>query len=79
MTEQDTQATRRAIRALDTAPGRSIAGATLAMLDGTTLGEAGAIVEQWKAAHRLPYLSPEACRDLAARIEAAMLAERAAS
>jgi len=77
MTEQDKRAARRAIRALDAAPGRTIAGATLAVLDGTTRGEASAIVEAWKAANGLPYLSPEACRDLAARIEAAMIAERA--
>jgi hypothetical protein len=32
-----------------------------------------AIVEAWKAAHRLPYLSPEACRDLAERIARAIV------
>ena len=45
--------------------------------DGTTLGEARAIVAGWLRAHDLTYLSPDACRDLARRIEAAMIAERA--
>ncbi|MCA3567250.1 hypothetical protein [Bradyrhizobium sp.] len=45
--------------------------------DGTTLGEARAIVAGWQRAHDLTYLSPEACLDLAERIEAAMIAERA--
>jgi hypothetical protein len=84
MTTHDSKAARRALGALKAAPGRSIAGATLAVLDGIADMIAGpepkkgaAIVEQWKAAHGLPYLSPEACHDLATRIEAALLAERA--
>lgn len=63
----------REVAAEDQAPG----GIRLETADGTTLGEARAIVAGWLRAHDLTYLSPEACRDLARRIEAAMIAERA--
>lgn len=41
--------------------------------DGTTLGFATRVVEGWKQAHQLRYLSPEVSSDLAERIERAML------
>ncbi|MCP3475087.1 hypothetical protein NLM33_32715 [Bradyrhizobium sp. CCGUVB1N3] len=44
--------------------------------DGTTLGEALRLVWDWKEANDLRYLSPRASRDLAERIERALLEER---
>jgi hypothetical protein len=40
--------------------------------DGTTLGYAKRVVEQWKKAHNVPYFSPRVADDLAKRIERAM-------
>jgi hypothetical protein len=44
--------------------------------DGTTLGIATKIVEEWKVANDLRFLSPRASRDLAERIERAMRKEQ---
>ncbi|MGY8677277.1 hypothetical protein Q2941_05595 [Bradyrhizobium sp. UFLA05-153] len=44
--------------------------------DGTTLGRAIKIVEAWKEANDVRFLSPRASRDLAERIKRAVLEER---
>ncbi|MCA1452801.1 hypothetical protein I6F35_06150 [Bradyrhizobium sp. BRP22] len=44
--------------------------------DGTALGLALKVVEDWKVANNLGYLAPRLSRDLAKRIERALLEER---
>jgi hypothetical protein len=44
--------------------------------DGTALADAKRLVDRWKQAHGLPYLSPLILNDLVERIERAVLRAR---